>query len=222
MAPTALQSSSAVLRVMELSDVSSTAELHRAALPGGFFVALGPRFLRAYHRTFLTSPAGVALVADVDGRPIGFLLGTVDEASHYRHVARYERWRLGWRGVLSLAARPALAAHFIRTRAFRYLRGVLRLSRSSPVEASTVPPPGSGVLSHVAVEPAARGRGAGRLLATAYCETAKAQGACAVRLSAAADNRSAQALYEALHWERGPERTDVDGHEWAQYSLTLL
>jgi hypothetical protein len=47
-------------------------------LPTGFFPQLGRRFLRAYHATFAASPYAVALVAERDGTPFGFLVGTVD------------------------------------------------------------------------------------------------------------------------------------------------
>ena len=70
-----------LLRVVEVRDAGRTARLHLEALPGGFFVSLGPRFLRAYHRTFLTSPAGIALLAERDATT-GVLSHMAVDAAH--------------------------------------------------------------------------------------------------------------------------------------------
>lgn len=210
------------MRVVELSDVGPTARLHLKALPGGFFVSLGPRFLRAYHRTFLTSPAGIALLAECGGATVGFVVGTVDEATHYRHVLRRDRWALGIRGLASLISQPSLGYRFVRTRLLRYLRGLARLSRPSPVpSAEVVHLPTAGVLSHMAVDASRRGEGIGRDLLAAFAETAKAQGARTVRLSTASDNEVARRFYERAGWREVDERPDVDGRLWTHYSQDL-
>ena len=48
-------SSTVALRPMELSDVDRAVALHMCHLPAGFFVQLGPRFLAAYYRSYLSS-----------------------------------------------------------------------------------------------------------------------------------------------------------------------
>lgn len=210
------------LRVVELADVSRTAHLHSDALPDGFFVDLGPRFLRCYHRSFLTSPAGVAILAESGGETVGFIVGTIDEATHYRHVIRRDRFALGTRALVALGANPLLAARFIRTRALRYLRGVVRLSRPAadlPADVASIAT--SGVLSHMAVEFSSRGAGIGSTLLCAFEETARALGARTIRLSTATGNTAAQSFYERAGWERRDERLDVDGHAWIHYSRSL-
>ncbi len=217
-----LEESLVTLRVVELKDVGPTARLHLKALPGSFFVSLGPRFLRAYHRTFLTSPAGIALLAECRGETVGFVVGTVDEATHYRHVVRRDRCALGVRGLVSLACQPSLGCRFVRTRLLRYLRGLVRLSRASPIQSGgVVRLPTAGVLSHMAVDASRRGEGIGRVLLAAFAETARAQGARTVRLSTASDNAVARRVYEGAGWSQGDERPDVDGHLWTHYSREL-
>ena len=66
------------------TDFRRTSELHRRNLAAGIFPRMGIRFLRCYHETFAASPYGVALAARHDGELVGFLLGTVDNAAHYR------------------------------------------------------------------------------------------------------------------------------------------
>ena len=211
-----------ILRVVELADVGRTAHIHAASLPGGFFVALGQRFLRCYHRTFLTSPAGGAILAESEGVTVGFIVGTIDEATHYRHVVRRDRWSLGARGLLALITKPRLALRFVRTRALRYGRGLVRLSRRPAELPSEVTPLLTcGVLSHMAVEPSSRGAGIGATLLSAFEETACALGARTVRLSTATDNTAAQSFYERAGWQRSDVRSDVDGHSWVHYSRSL-
>ena len=69
-----------------VTDLQRTSELHRQRLSAGIFPRMGLRFLVRYHETFVVSPQGVALVARHDGELAGFLLGTVDNAAHYRWV----------------------------------------------------------------------------------------------------------------------------------------
>lgn len=208
------------MRVIELGDLARTARLHQELLPGSFFASLGPRFLQTYHRSFATSPAGVALVAERDGVIVGFIVGTVDEATHYRHVIHRDRRALGGRGMVALLHQPSLLAHFIQTRAYRYVRGLLRLSRPGPSACHDLRIV-RGVLSHVAVRAEDRGLGIGALLVAAFVDAARAQGARSLRLTVALDNVGPQRLYKRAGWDRGEIQEDVDGKEWLVYERTV-
>lgn len=208
-----------VRRVMTLDDVEAVVDLHRELLPAGFFAALGGPFLRSYYRSYLLNPAGVGLVAEVDGEVAGFALGTVDEEVHYRHVLRWHGWRMALWGLLGLSARPHLIFGFCRTRAGRYLRSVQRRLRKGP--SGPGPQTRSGTLSHMAVAPSAQRRGLGRMLVTAFVDAARAQGSRRLRVLAAANRREAQSLYASLGWERGSEVQDADGRCWTEYWYRL-
>ena len=106
-----------------------TSELHRRYLSSGIFPRMGLRFLSRYHETFVASPGGVALSARHDGEFVGFLLGTVDNAAHYRWVVNERGMVLARSGVAALLLRPHVAWSFATTRLGRYLRGLRRLSR---------------------------------------------------------------------------------------------
>ena len=207
-----------VLRVVELDDLDCTARIHQTELPGGFFVSLGPTFLRAYHRTFLTSPAGVALLAERDGEVVGFVFGTVDEATHYRHVVRRDRRLLVVHGLFALVRRPDQAARFVRTRLYRYARGMVRLSRlPDTTPATKQADPRTGVLSHMAVCSSLQRSGTGTLLLEGFTSTARAQGTKTLQLATASDNVTAQKFYERCGWMAGATATDADGHQWRRY-----
>ena len=152
-----------VLRDLQPSDVRTTARLHRTALSDGFLVKLGESFLRQYHLTFLHSPFASARVADVGGDATGFLVGVLEPGLHGQWVVRHRGARLLWRAALALLLRPRLLTHFLHTRARRYASGLLRRLRGQTVAvASGDGPP--AVLSHIAIDPAARGTGTGRRL----------------------------------------------------------
>ena len=109
------------IRPMRREDVAWTASLHERALPHGFFARLGPRFLEAYHETFLDSPEGIALLAELDGERAGFLVGAVDIDAHRAWVVQERRQQLAKLGAACLARRPRELARFARTRAGRYV-----------------------------------------------------------------------------------------------------
>ena len=203
------------------SDLGFTAELHAAALPHGFFVELGHRFLHAYHRTFLCSPYAVGLVAELDGAPVGMLVGTVDDTGHHRWVIRRLGPALAWRGVAALVVRPRLLLRFCRTRIRRYALGIARRLLPLPAPAhSPRPTSGRGVLTHVAVTADARGSGAGAGLVERFVADAAAAGASERVLVTLADDGAA-AFYERLGWRREDQGVERDGRWYERCSIAL-
>lgn len=200
-------------------DLARTARIHRAELPHGLFPELGVRFLRAYHHTYLDSPHAVARVATSDGEVVGFIVGTVDEHAHRDWVLRHRGVRLALWGLLGLVTRPRTLWWFLRTRVGRYLRAVLRATRDGEGASATgaVADDVVGVLSHVAVDPAARGRALGARLTREFSSAAHDQGSTEVRLVTRAEG-GAGGFYEALGWERTDQRAR-DGTTMLEYRL---
>lgn len=194
------------------ADLRGTAHLHRTQLPDGFFARLGAGFLRRYHATFLASPHAVAFVVGESAEPLGFLVGTLDNRPHYRFVVRRLGLGLAARAGAAILARPALLWLFLRTRALRYARWVVRYPLRSRASAATgtavdgAPSvPTVAVLTHVAVSDAAQGHGTGRALVAAFLDAARAAGADEARLVTTAGGR-AEAFYERLGWIAGAVR----------------
>lgn len=210
------------VRAMAPADLRFVAHLHRSWLAHGLFPALGPRFLRAYLSTYAASPFGLAYMALLDGVPVGYLVGTVDERAHLRHVLRRCGIHLALLGLAALLVRPRLAWHFARTRARRYITAGTRLVRSGTSPATS---PGSAgvvaVLSHVAVSEAARGTGIGGELVRRFVDDARSSGATAARLLTKADDGGASGFYERLGWCAHGVITDRDGITWARFRLDL-
>ncbi|MFI6532043.1 GNAT family N-acetyltransferase [Nonomuraea sp. NPDC050547] len=200
---------------MELRDVPDIVRLHRADLSQGFFVELGERFLTRYYRTFLTSPAAVALIAELGDELAGFLVGCTDVRVHRRHVVKLERWRLARAGAASLLLRPDLTARFVRTRAQRYARGIRAADTTEGTARRT------GVLNHIAVHRALRRCRVGSALVSGFVDIAKVHGVEQLVLQAEQGNEAAHRLYADLGWKRGAPVRDTEGKAWTPFALDL-
>lgn len=196
-----------------VADARFGAALHAAELDHGFFVELGPRFLREYHRTFADSPHAVAFVATFSEHPVGILVGVLRPGSHARWVLKHRGARLALAGAAALLVRPRTAWRFAATRAGRYARG-WRRRRGQP--ATTSEEATYAILSHVAVSASARGSGAGAALVGAFERAAAAAGVRELRLVTRPDG-GAGPFYERLGWTAGPERPTADGTGMQSY-----
>ncbi len=193
--------------------------LHRRALPHGFFVGLGPRYLTTYYRCFIEGPEGVAIVAILGGQPIGVLVGTMRNRAHYAWVARERTRTLAGSGAAGLVANPRLAWPFVRTRLVRFVRGLVRLRRDRPT------PHGSSaddvaILTHLAVEDRARGLGAGAALVAEF-EAIAATASAAAQLVTLSGAAGAGPFYERLGWVLVETRSDRDGRLVEVYERAL-
>lgn len=211
-----------MIREAEPHDLRWMAALHASQLPHGFFVRLGPHYLRAYHRTFMDSPHAAALVAEHEGRPVGFIVGSTDAHGHHRFAIRRRGVRLAVAGLLGLLTHPSTAAEFARTRIARYLRSVVRATR--PVAAtqtdersSTTSPP-QAVLTHVAVERAMQGNGVGRVLVDAFVARTRAAGSARIELVTLDGDSGAAAFYASLGW-RHAGASHRDGITFRRFAL---
>lgn len=232
-----------VVRDMAEADLPFAVAGHAEQLPGGFFVRLGPGFLRSYYRGFVDSPHGVAIVAEVGGAPLGALVGTTCQTAHYRWLLRRRGVRLALRGGAALVVRPAELRTFVRGRLGRYARAVPRMVRGrvrrdppaadagrgpAPVvdlvaaetgggatpAAPPVPEGSVAVLHHVFVTPQATSNGMGRRLVERFEAAAAGAGAVEARLLTVTEaGRSAAGFYERLGWTPCDQRRDRDGRE---------
>ena len=195
-----------LVRGGDRDDLGFTAALHEEALPHGFFADLGPRFLRAYHRTYLDSPHGRFIVAGLEGHAIGFVAGAVDPTRHRRWLFRHHGLRLVLVGTCALAARPRAGLHFFRTRVQRYA-AAWRQHRGRPSPDTSAPPARRAELSHLATSSGARGVGAGGALVRAFATSAKAAGADEVTLTTLRGPEGAGPFYRGRGWIQGEDVT---------------
>jgi hypothetical protein len=113
----------------------------------GLLTALGSRWLQAYYRTFIDSPYGIALLATLDGQPVGVLAGTTDTATHRAWTRRESRRRLVALGLLAVVRRPQTALLLARA------RGPALASRRPRRSSQQPAPTPTAVLAYLAVVP---------------------------------------------------------------------
>lgn len=216
-----LPAASATLRVrlMTCADLPFTAHLHHCTLSHGLFPALGIRFLEAYHRSFIRSPAAVALVITKSGDRVGFLLGTLDQPAHYSYVVRHHGLRLSLTAVAAMIRRPRLAFTFMQTRATRYARGIIRLAVPHMLPHSRSTHDSVAVLEHVAVMPYARAAGTGAVLVDDFVRRVRAARVSTIQLITRADASGAAGFYDKLKWSRMEILTDGEGVAWQRFQL---
>ncbi len=208
-----------MVRRLAADDLPAAAQLHATELADGFFAQLGPGFMRSYLSTFLDTPGAVALTAErTDGGFAGFLVGST--AAGHNRVALRRHWRRLLPAALqALALRPWLVVPFVRTRALRYLQGMVAVVRRRPAASGRAPSAGRpAVLLHIAVDPDDRGRGAGAALVQAFVDAAREAGCARAVLVAFGGDKD---FYLRQGWQRLAGREDDDGRVVVTYGRQL-
>ena len=224
------------VRPMREQDLRQSAAIHHGELDDSFFARLGPRFLQAYHRTYVTSPHAVALVVVTGGRVQGFLVGVLAPTAHGAYVLRTWGVRLAVVGGMALLVRPRELVLFLRTRLGRYARGLWRRRRgaagtsapaqggtSAPAQAGISPPAQpetSAVLSHLAVCRSAQGSGAGAALVARFAQEVRAASVSSIVLLTAVDGPGA-GFYRRLGYTEQGNVVGGDGQTWLRFRQQL-
>lgn len=205
------------LREMTRQDVAGVVTAHLLAFPEGFFAKLGRPFLTRYYETFLDAPFAVALMAEDDGRAVGYLVGTVHPQEHRRSLLRDHGFGLAFHGTVGLLVRPALLLRFMATRSKRYLFALVRSAAPPATTAKTR----SAVLSHVVVVPQQRRTGTGRCLVNAFLDSAQRAGCTTACLVTLEGERGAADFYTAMGWALVRKRQDSEGRRLLYFERGL-
>jgi ribosomal protein S18 acetylase RimI-like enzyme len=162
-------------------DAAFAAALHASEISEGFLPSLGTPFLeRLYRRITLELPSFL-LIAEIDGRPVGFVAGSENVARLYRAFLRHD-------GVpATMSALPRVL------RSWRRVLETLRYPASEQGAQEPLPP---AELLAIAVAPTARRLGVGRALVDAFVAELVVRRVTAARVVVGDDNASAIALYE--------------------------
>lgn len=221
------------IRPLTREHLSATATLHAHQLPNGLFPALGQRFLRLWHRTFLdTDHAAGAVVVDTSAHDtvVGYLLLALDPLEHIHELKIKYRRELLREGIYGLVRRPSLGLHFVRTRAVRYAVRLFARRPCCPDASAEEPVP--AVVQAVVTDPRYAGRKvATRLLHWAQLRTmdagirqlalvTDAEMTSGGALLAPAESQGAAAMYDHLGWRRVAQR-ERDGRQLVEFRKDL-
>lgn len=166
----------AVVRPGRVDDATAAAAIHAERISEGFLVTLGQRFLARLYRRIVRSPAAVLLVAELNGKIVGFVAATTSTRRLYKEFLRRDAIPAGF------AAAPAII------RAPGRVWETLRYGTS----ADDLPP--AEILA-IAVAADATGQGTGRALLGAALAELAAQGVATARVVTAAGNEAAISMY---------------------------
>lgn len=219
-----------VIRHASRADLPEMARIHVRMLPVGLFPALGERFVRRWHRTYLDCRFGVALVAgdvtDPSGEIAGFLVGSTDHAGYMSALVAHRRQlsRLALAGAVGMLRRPRLIGRFLRTRARTWLpRALLGRGASWYPRAATPgrPVEAPALLDAVAVRSELRRRGVATQLIDRFLVEAAEGGARLAELVTDTNSSGATALYEHLGWTPVGDYVSWDGGTVRVYRYRL-
>lgn len=194
------------------ADLDRVVAVHVAAFPGFFLTALGPAFLRAYYRAVLDFDAGCLLVAELDGRVVGFVAGFADPRRFY---GIFRRRPLPFAAAVAagLLRRPWLLGRILGR-----ARSILHRGSGSRPE----PTAAACELSSLAVDPLARRRGVGQRLVAAFAAAARERGLDVVRLTTdARDNEPVNAFYAGLGFRLSASIVAAGRRAMNEYELPL-
>jgi len=197
---------------MSERDLPFVVREHRTHFPEGFFARLGDSFLHEYYRSFLTSPASRARMAEVGGTAAGYLVGITDPTAHRAHVLHVHGRRLVVHAVAAMLRHPNLGLVFARTRLRRYARRLLRLGRRAAVTGGPVSSTEAvAVLAHVVVTESAQSRGIGSTLIGWFDEQAARAGRDRLMLVTSSGPGGAGPYYERSGWTACGQHRTPDG-----------
>jgi len=198
------------VRPMTQADLRSVVDVHFEVFPGYFLTRMGRRFTLLYYAQYLTHHRAYALVAEVDGSVVGFIVGGRDvgdlERRFYRRNFATLASIIAYRFVTDPVARASILARAPVVR--RATRTVLRPKRAAEREAikrarKPARRPTASVLS-VGVRERHRGLGLGRMLLERFVDLARDDGAHVVKDTVQRDNveqlaRKVRAGWREIH-----------------------
>lgn len=198
----------AVRRATE-RDLGRLADVHTAAFPGFVLTMLGKGFLRRYYETILRYPAGILLVAEIDGAAVGFAAGYLD-ARQFSSALKRRLPTLAPHIIAGILTHPRIFGVVLQN-----AMGVFR-GRTSAYE----PPDDEVEFASLGVHPDRQGRGVGRRLIVAMVETARQTGAPAIHLTTDAEaNDRTNRLYQAAGFVQEARFDATGGRSRYHYRL---
>ena len=170
------------------ADAAAAGQLHAERIPGGFLAFLGSGFLTRLYRRICRSSNSFLLVAEEEGRVVGFVAGSADVPDLYRAFVLRD----------GLAAALDAMGPLLR----RWRQALETLRHGSSEGAGT----GRGVeLLAIAVDPSHQGRGIGEQLVADFLRQVATSHAHAAYVVVGADNARAVGLYRRAGFVGGDE-----------------
>lgn len=186
-------------------DINEVVNIHMKSFPDFFLTFLGPRFLKEFYTSFLVDDEGMAFVAvdEESNRIVGGIVGPVVPDGYFKRLLK-RRWL-----VFCLASMSAV---------IKRPTVIKRLFRAVFYRGESPQGPKRSLLSSIAVDPDAQGKGVGRMLVMRWAEEARSRGSNGCFLTTDADgNDAVNSFYQALGWKIESNYTTPEGREMNRY-----
>ncbi|MBM3496354.1 MAG: GNAT family N-acetyltransferase [Armatimonadetes bacterium] len=172
------------------ADLPAVARIHEHAFPGFVLTQLGPGFLRRYYGSVMEYPRGALLVAEAEGKLIGFAAGFLGP-KEFSRTLKQRILSLAPHIIVGVLTHPRIFGIVWQT-SVGVLQGRLQAT-SGTDEADTialaeVDSPDEFEFCSMGVAPEAQGLGAGKALTRAIVATALSLGARGIYLNTDADD----------------------------------
>lgn len=199
--------SAAGVRAGRPDDVGPVVTLHVESFPSFFLTFLGPAFLALLYSEILSSAEGILLVAEHEGRLVGFVAGVTRQTGFYARLLRKRWWRFARASLGALLRRPRIAGRLLRALGKRE-----EAARSSA----------EACLMSIGVSPRSAGRGTGKALVQSFSSELKRRGIDRFCLTTdKVDNDAANGFYQRLGFEIAREFKTPEGREMNEYVMQL-
>lgn len=185
---------------IRLNDLPDIAQLYQDAFAGHFLGHMGPKFLELFCAQFMNSPTNYGFVAKCNGRPVGFLLGTIDSEPLYQF------YRQNFIVLSLIVMKRYLMDGYVRKHISKRLGqipvAIKTLFTASQRESNLKQDNTSidGRLLAIGVDLNYRGTGIANRLTSQFCAQMKREGLKKVGLSALAWNERAIRFYKKDGW----------------------
>jgi succinoglycan biosynthesis protein ExoA len=190
-------------RNLTMLDVPGAARLHREVFADYFLGHMGQKFLEVLYREFVGMPGNHGVVAIVDGKVAGAVIGSSDLARFYSGFYRRHFAELGVRFAVQVARDGYIRRHMAARlpHVATALRSRLGLGRPMPTSSSDEP---AAQLLSIGVSDRRRGLGIAGELTRRFCDLLQDEGVVEVGLTVFNENTGAIAFYQKTGWQRRP------------------
>lgn len=195
-------------RPMTVADVPDVVRIHGAGFKGFFLTFLGPGFLRQLYLGVVKDPSGIAVVAESNGAPIGFVVGTSEPAGLYKRLLRLRLVPFAFYAALAVLRKPSAAPRLLRA---------LTRSKHAPDPSTRC-----GEMMSLAVLPSAQVKGVGTHLVEEFIAELRRRNALGIVMTTdALNNDKVNRLYIHLGFNRSRTFTTPEGRQMNEYRIDI-
>jgi ribosomal protein S18 acetylase RimI-like enzyme len=189
------------------NDLTWVINVHLESFPGFFLTFLGREFLTLLYKNIQCDPDGIVLVALSDKRLEGFIAGVTQQFGFYQRLIKRQKWAFARAAVGALLKQPKIAP--------RLLKALRRPQESKTASAQAC-------LMSMGVRCESQGKGIGKQLVRAFCQTLAERGVKALCLTTDQENNEqVKRFYQRLGFYVVRTYTTPEGRVMNEYIISL-